>query len=121
MNMIHERTMQSGKTCSTSTTATDDMPEAEADKREQYSRRPNFCFHGIEEKEGEDTNAIVIALVQKKLGLSQIRADQLERNHRIRPKQDEKSSPRASLHCSLSKGSCLRRSVSWTCQLERTQ
>ena len=46
--------------------------EAEADKREQYSRRPNLRFHGIEEKEGEDTNAIVIAVVQKKLGLSQI-------------------------------------------------
>ena len=41
--------------------------EAEADKREQYSRRPNLRFHGIEEKEGEDTNAIVIDVVQKKL------------------------------------------------------
>ena len=64
--------------------------EAEADKREQYTRRPNLRFHGIEEKEGEDTNAIVIAVVQKKLGLGQIGADQLERSHRIGPKQDEK-------------------------------
>ena len=35
--------------------------EAQADKWEQYSRRPNLRFHGIEEKEGKDTNAIVIA------------------------------------------------------------
>ena len=68
--------------------------EAEADKREQYTRRPNLRFHGIEEKEGEDTNATVIAVVQKKLGLSQIGADQLERSHRIGPKQDEKGAPR---------------------------
>ena len=68
--------------------------EAEADKREQYTRRPNLRFHGIEEKEGEDTNAIVITVVQKKLGLSQIGADQLERSHRIGPKQDEKGAPR---------------------------
>ena len=68
--------------------------EAEADKREQYNRRPNLRFHGIEEKEGEDTNAIVIAVVQKKPGLSQIGADQLERSHRIGPKQDEKGAPR---------------------------
>ena len=68
--------------------------EAEADKREQYSRRPNLRFHGIEEKEGEDTNAIVIAVVEKKLGMSQIGADQLERSHRIGPKQDEKGAPR---------------------------
>ena len=68
--------------------------EAEADKREQYTRRTNLRFHCIEEKEGEDTNAIVIAVVQKKLGLSQIGADQLERSHRIGPKQDEKGAPR---------------------------
>jgi hypothetical protein len=36
----------------------------------------------------------VIAVVQKKLGLSQIGADQLERSHRIGPKQDEKGAPR---------------------------
>ena len=68
--------------------------EAEADKREQYSKRPSLRFHGIEEKEGEDTNAIVIAVVQKKLGLSQIGADQLERSHINGPKQVEKGAPR---------------------------
>jgi len=68
--------------------------EAEADKREQYSRRPNLRFHGIEETEGENTNAIVIAVVQQKLGLNHIGTDQLERSHRIGPKLDEKGSPR---------------------------
>ena len=68
--------------------------EAEADKREQYSRRPNLRFHGTEEKEGEDTNAIVIAVVQQKLGLNHIGTDQLECSQRIGPKHDEKGSPR---------------------------
>ena len=36
----------------------------------------------------------MITVVQKKLGLSQIGADQLERSHRIGPKQDEKGAPR---------------------------
>ena len=44
--------------------------------------------------EGEDTDAIVIVVVQQKLGLSQIGADQLERSHRRYPKQDEKGSQR---------------------------
>ena len=68
--------------------------EAEADKREQYSRHPNLRFYGIEENEGDDTDAIVIAVVQQKLGLNHIGTDQLERSHRIGPKQDEKGSPR---------------------------
>ena len=70
--------------------------EAEADKREQYSRRPNLRSHGTEETEGENINVIMIAVVQKKLGLSQIGADQLEHSHRIGPKQDEKGFPRKS-------------------------
>ena len=36
----------------------------------------------------------MISVDQKKLGLSQIGADQLERSDKIGPKQDEKGSPR---------------------------
>ena len=94
--------------------------EAEADKREQYTRRPNLRFHGIEEKEGEDTNAIVIAVVQKKLGLSQIGADQLERSHRIGPKQVEKGAPRKRAVIVRFRSEAIRDEVSCTRQLERT-
>ena len=68
--------------------------ETEADKRGQYTRRPNLRFHGIEEKDGEDTHASVIAVVQQKVGLSLIGTDQLECTHSIGPKQDEQSCPR---------------------------
>ena len=36
--------------------------EAEADRREQYSRRPNLCFQGILEEDGENTDAVVIGM-----------------------------------------------------------
>ena len=65
---------------------------SKSDKREPYSRRSGLRFHGIEEKEGERTNAIMIAVVQKALGLSKIGPDQLKRSHRIGPKQDEQGS-----------------------------
>ena len=61
--------------------------------KELPSTRDLSYIHGIEEKEGEDTSAIVIAVVQQKLGLNHIGTDQLECSHRIGPKLDEKGSP----------------------------
>ena len=37
--------------------------EANADKREQYTRRPNLRFHGIPEVDGDNTNAVMIATI----------------------------------------------------------
>ena len=68
--------------------------EAEADRREQYSRRPNLRFQGITEEDGENTDAVVIGTIQQKLGLTHIGADHLERSHRLGPKKDEQGRPR---------------------------
>ena len=68
--------------------------EAEADRREQHSRRPNLRFQGIPEEGGENTDAVVIGTIQQKLGLTHIVADHLERSHRLGPKQDEQRRPR---------------------------
>ena len=46
--------------------------EAEADRREQFSRRPNLRFQGIQEEDGENTDAVVIGTIQQKLGLTYI-------------------------------------------------
>ena len=63
-----------------------DTLEAEADKREQYSRRPNLHFRGTPEPEGERTNQLVINAIQEKMSMTQIDVTQLERSHRIGPK-----------------------------------
>ena len=68
--------------------------EAEADRREQYSRRPNLRFQGIPEEDGENIDAVVIGTIQQKLGLTHIGADHLERSHRLGPKKDEQGRPR---------------------------
>ena len=35
----------------------------EADRREQYSRRPNLRFQGMPEEDGENTNPVVIGTI----------------------------------------------------------
>ena len=40
-----------------------DALEMEADKREQYSRRPNLRFQGIPETADEYTNKLIIATI----------------------------------------------------------
>lgn len=63
--------------------------EAEADKCEQYSRRPNLRIHGIPEADKENTNDLVIAVIKDKMGLMNIGVTQLERSHRLGPKTDK--------------------------------
>ena len=63
--------------------------EADADKREQYTIFPNLRFHGIPEVDGKNTNVVVISTIRKKIGLTHIGADHLERSHTLGPKQDE--------------------------------
>ena len=62
--------------------------EADADKREQYTRRPNLRFHGIQEVDGENTNAVMITKIRQKMGLTHIGVDHVERSHRLGLKQD---------------------------------
>ena len=68
--------------------------EADADKREQYTIRPNLRFHGIQELDGENTNVVVIAKIQQKIGLTHSGAGHLVRSHILGPKQDEQGRPR---------------------------
>ena len=70
-----------------------DVLEAEADKREQYSRRPNLRFQGIPETESETTNELVLQTVNEKMGM-QLTVAHLERSHRLGPKKDENGRPR---------------------------
>ena len=46
-----------------------DVLDAEVDKREQYSRRPNLCFQGIPETENETTNELFLQTVNEKMGM----------------------------------------------------
>ena len=67
--------------------------EAEADRREQYTRRPNLRISGIPETTNEVTNYLVIATI-KKLGFDNIGVSDLERSHRPGQKTDDRSRPR---------------------------
>ena len=96
--------------------------EAEGDKREQYSRRPNLRFHGIEEKEGEDTKCYCDCCGSKETRAESNRSRPAGAQPQNRAEARWKGrSAQARGHCSLSKRSHPRRSVSCTRQLERTQ
>ena len=71
-----------------------DTLEMEADKREQYSRRPNLRFQGIPETADEDTNKLIIATISETMGLTNIGENQLERSHRVGPKENKDGKPR---------------------------
>ena len=70
-----------------------DTLEAEADRREQYTRRPNLRISGIPETTNEVTNDLVIATM-KKLGFDNIGVSDLERSHRLGQKTDNRGRPR---------------------------
>ena len=66
---------------------------AEADRREQYTRRPNLRISGIPENTNEVTNDLVIAII-KKFGFDNIGVSDLERSHRPGQKIDDRGRPR---------------------------
>ena len=68
--------------------------EAEADRREQYSRRPNLLFQGIPEADRESTNDLVLSLINEKMGLTGIGLMRSERSHRLGPKHDKQGRSR---------------------------
>ena len=51
-----------------------DSLEMEANKREQYSRRPNLRFQGIPEKPDEVTNQLIIDTISQTMGLTNSRS-----------------------------------------------
>ena len=71
-----------------------DSLEMEADKRERYSRRPNLRVQGIPETSDEVTNQLSIDTISQTMGLTNIGENQLERGHRVGPKENRQGQPR---------------------------
>ena len=70
--------------------------EANADRQEQYSRRPNLRVQGLEEKgEGENTDRIMIQLINDTLAVvPPLEIEDIERSHRLGPKTNKDGQPR---------------------------
>ena len=63
--------------------------EAEADRQEQYSRRPNLRFQGVPESTEGSTDQKIIRLVNECMGLSPpLAVSDIERSHRLGPPKD---------------------------------
>ena len=56
--------------------------EESIDAQQQYSRRNCLLLHGIEETKGEDTDNIVLEVLNNDMGLN-ISKTALDRSHRI--------------------------------------
>ena len=62
------------------------------DRQEQYSRRNCLLFHNIPEKNGENTDEIVVQVVNEKMGET-ISVEDLDRSHRLGARKEGKSRP----------------------------
>ena len=68
--------------------------EIDTDGVEQYSRRANLQIHGLAERDGgEDTDQLVLNLINDNMGLI-VERDDIERSHRIGRKTDGNGRPR---------------------------
>ena len=67
--------------------------ENKCDELEQYSRRNVIRIRGIPEKAGEETDAVVRELAEKKLDVK-IAAHDIVRSHRVGRKGEGKATPR---------------------------
>lgn len=63
-----------------------DMLENKIDQLEQYSRRNCLLIHGLKETTQEDTTDIALNLFADKLELPQIHRTEIDRSHRLGPK-----------------------------------
>ena len=67
--------------------------EESIDSQQQYSRRNCLLLHGIEETKGEDTDNIVLEVLNNDMDLNMSKTD-LDRSHKIgNPKSKKKSRP----------------------------
>ena len=58
---------------------------AKIDDQEQRSRNMCLLFYGIEEKADEDTDDVVLKIVNETLELQDFRIDDIQRSHRVGP------------------------------------
>ena len=64
-----------------------DQLEEAADNTEQYFRRPNLRVHGIAELADENTDQLIVKLVNAQMQFQPpIQLNQIERSHRLGPK-----------------------------------
>ena len=64
--------------------------EAQTDAVEQYSRRANLRFHGIPDSDGEDTDSLIITLINEQINVeTRVQNTDIERSHRVGPKLDK--------------------------------
>ena len=67
--------------------------EKSFDSQEQYSCRNCLLVHGIDEKEGEQTDKVIIDTVVEKMNIA-ITSDDVDRSHRVgKKKEGNKSRP----------------------------
>lgn len=69
------------------------LMKEEMDSMQQYSRRNCLVLRGVEEKSGENTDAVVLDVLHNKLRLTHITLDHIERTHRL-GKPSSPSNPR---------------------------
>ena len=67
--------------------------EKKVDRQEQYSRRNCILIHGIEEKNDENTDNVVVEMINDNLGVN-ITENDLDRSHRLGKKDSNRSKPR---------------------------
>ena len=67
--------------------------KAEVEDLRQYSRRTNLLIHGVEETAQENTDNIIIDVINNKLGLKDITLKDVGRTHRLGRKIDGKKRP----------------------------
>ena len=64
--------------------------EAQTDAVEQYSRRANLRFQGIPDSDGEDTDSLIITLINEQINVEpRVQNTDIERSHRVGPKLDK--------------------------------
>lgn len=57
------------------------------DRQEQYSRRNCLLLHGIPERQGEDTDTLVLDEARKILGREDMTIKDIDRSHRVGPRR----------------------------------
>lgn len=71
------------------------------DELEQYGRRNNLCFFGLPEQRNENTDNLIVSLIEEKMKIN-IKLSDIERSHRVGRKSDDtkKSRPIIVRFCS---------------------
>ena len=70
--------------------------DVRTDDLEQRSRNTCLLLHGVVEAEGENTDDIILKVINEDLGLMNITIDDIQRSHRLGPKREATRNTRSS-------------------------